>query len=421
MRILISAGEASGDLYASRLVEILRQRNPEVEFFGCAGPRMRAAGVEQIVDQESLAVAGIVEVIAHIPRIWREFKKLERAAAERKPDLAILTDSPDFHLRLAKKLRRLGIPVLYLIAPQVWAWREHRVRAMRRDLAGLLCIFPFEEPYFRKHGVPATYIGHPLARLVKPTLSRAELCAELGIAEDARILALLPGSRSGEIARHTGPVLEAVSLIQEKHPDLTPVFAVPKGAARTVRAALENFGKPNAAGHIQTLGAAKPEPGNTSAESARPPETKRAEVRIIEGHTWDVMAQAEVALAASGTVTMEAAMLRLPMVTFYRVNALSWYLGRWMVKAPFLAMVNLVAGRRVVAELIQHEMTPQMMAIEVLRLMDDAGSRAAMRQELDRVAGMLASEIDPMERAADAVTSALSGAPAATTEKTPAE
>ncbi len=263
VRILISAGEASGDLYASRLVEILRQRHPEAEFFGCAGPRMRAAGVEQIVDQESLAVAGIVEVLAHIPRIWREFKKLERAAAERKPDLAILTDSPDFHLRLAKKLRRLGIPVLYLIAPQVWAWREHRVRAMRRDLAGLLCIFPFEEPYFRGHGVPATYIGHPLARLVKPSLSRAELCAELGIAEDARILALLPGSRSGEIARHVGPLLEAVSLIQAKHPDLVPVFAGSAGSAGRLRAAVENFGKPNAAGHIQTLGAAQAGPGQS--------------------------------------------------------------------------------------------------------------------------------------------------------------
>ncbi len=198
MRVLISAGEASGDLYASRVVEALKARHPGAEFFGCAGPRMQAAGVEAVVDQRSLAVVGIVEVLGHIPRIYGEFRKLVRAAKTRRPDLAILTDSPDFHLRLAKKLHALGVPVVYLIAPQAWAWRRGRVKTMRRTLARLLCIFPFEEAFFQKYGVAAKFIGHPLARIVKPSLTRAEL----GLAPGRTASGFAPGkpSRGGGAA-----------------------------------------------------------------------------------------------------------------------------------------------------------------------------------------------------------------------------
>jgi lipid-A-disaccharide synthase len=200
VRVLISAGEASGDLYASRLVAALKARHPEAEFFGCAGPRMQAVGVEAVVDARSLAVVGIVEVLGHIPRIYGEFRRLVRAARTRRPDLAILTDSPDFHLRLAKNLHSLRVPVVYLIAPQAWAWRQGRVRVMRRTLARLLCIFPFEEQFFQAHGVPTTFIGHPLARIVKPSLTRAEFLEQCGIAADERVVVLLPGSRHGEVA-----------------------------------------------------------------------------------------------------------------------------------------------------------------------------------------------------------------------------
>src|SRR5215471_15838689 len=163
MRILISAGEASGDLYASRLVEAIRTRHPDAEFFGCAGPRMQSAGVRAIVDAHSLNVVGIVEVVSHLPRIWREFRKLIASGRSERPDLAVLTDSPDFHLPLAKRLHRLGIPMAYLIAPQAWAWRASRVRTLRRTIRRLLCIFPFELDFFEKQGVTTTYIGHPLA------------------------------------------------------------------------------------------------------------------------------------------------------------------------------------------------------------------------------------------------------------------
>src|ERR1700691_1353093 len=213
MRVLISAGEASGDLYASRLVEALRARCPETEFFGCAGPRMQAAGVRAIIDMRSIAVVGLVEVLRHIPRIWGQFRKLSGAILTEHPEIAILTDAPDFHLRLARRLHRHGVPVVYLIAPQAWAWRTGRVRTMRKTIRRLLCIFPFEQDFFEQWGVPTTYIGHPLGRVVKPSMNRAEFCARLGLEPGARILALLPGSRHGEVDRHLPALIGAVERI----------------------------------------------------------------------------------------------------------------------------------------------------------------------------------------------------------------
>jgi lipid-A-disaccharide synthase len=368
VRILVSAGEPSGDLYASRVVEALRKRHPEAEFFGCAGPRMQAAGVRAIVEQRSLAVVGIVEVVAHIPRIWREFRKLVRASATEKPDVAILTDSPDFHLRLAKKLKQQRIPIVYMIAPQAWAWREGRVKALRETVQRLLCIFPFEEEFFQTRGVPTTYIGHPLARIARPASSRAEFCAKINLPEDARIVVLLPGSRHGEVDRHMPVMIDAAKRIRQSH-RVEFVLALPAG-----------FG----------------------LEQTRFREPIRAaSIQVIEGSTWDALAHAEVALAASGTVTIEAAMLGVPMVTFYRVNALSWILGRWLVRAPHLTMVNLVAGRRVAPELIQSEMTEERIATEACRLLEDADARKAMRAALAEVAAKLTTERDPMETAAD--------------------
>jgi lipid-A-disaccharide synthase len=375
VRILISAGEASGDLYASRVVEALKRRYPDAEFFGCAGPRMQAAGVRPIVDQRSLAVVGIVEVLAHIPRIYGEFRKLIRASERETPDVAVLTDSPDFHLRLAKKLHARGIPVVYLIAPQAWAWRSGRTKLMSRVLKHLLCIFPFEENFFRDRGVPTTFIGHPLARIVKPNMTRAEFCAKFGFEESDRIVVLLPGSRHGEVARHIPYLMDASRLVSARlsaGKSVQYVLALPGGFT----AGLQNR--------------------EIFSERAR-----AASIQVIEGYTWDCLAQAEVALAASGTVTIEAALSGTPMVTFYRVNALTWILGRWMVQAPFLSMVNLVAGRRVAAELIQGDMTAESIAREALLLLENEKARDAMRVELAEVAAKLASPMDPMETAAE--------------------
>ena len=368
MRVLISAGEDSGDLYAASVVEALRARHPDAEFFGCAGPRMQAAGVRPIVDMRSIAVVGLVEVLHHIPRILGQFRKLVRAIPTEQPEIAILTDAPDFHLRLAKHLRRHNVPVVYLIAPQAWAWRQGRVKTLRATVSRLLCIFPFEREFFERHGVPTTYIGHPLARIVKPSLSRGEFCDKMGISPDSRIVAVLPGSRHNVVERHLPVVIDAVEQIRRRYA-ITPILALPRG-----------FG----------------------VETARFRERiHAASIQVIEGFTWDVLAQAELALAAGGTVTVEAALLGVPMVTFYRVNALSWLGGRWLVKAPFLSMVNLLAGERVVPELIQHDMTPERIAAEACRLLDDERERDSMRARLAGIAGSLQSDRDPMVTAAE--------------------
>jgi lipid-A-disaccharide synthase len=368
VRVLISAGEASGDLYAARVVETLRRRHPEAEFFGCAGQRMQAAGVRTVVDTRSLSVVGIIEVLRHIPRIYGEFRKLVRAAKTERPDIAILTDSPDFHLRLAKKLHALGVPVVYLIAPQAWAWRRGRVKTMRRTVERLLCIFPFEEAFFWKHGVRTTFIGHPLARIVQPSLTRAEFCEKFGLSVTDRIVVLLPGSRHGEVSRHMPYLLDAAARIGRQVPGVRLILALPGGFG----AAEASFWEPARAACIQ----------------------------VIEGSTWDCLAQAEVALAASGTVTIEAALLGAPMATFYRVNALSWILGRWMVSAPFLSMVNLVAERKIVAEFIQGDMSGETLAAEALRLLAGEDARRTMKADLAEVRAKLESERDPMETAA---------------------
>jgi len=235
-RILVSAGEASGDLYAALVVEELRRLEPggapRTEFFGCTGPKLRAAGVRTIVDAASLAVVGLLEVVAHIPRIHGEYRKLLAAAREQRPDLAILTDSPDFHLRVARRLRQQGVPVVYLVAPQAWAWRKGRVKQMRRDISRLLCIFPFEEDFFRREGVNATYIGHPLAGLVRPALSRDEFFRKHRLPLGRPLISILPGSRRGEAVRHLPALLDAAGrLYREQAVNLVLPASATTGAA----------------------------------------------------------------------------------------------------------------------------------------------------------------------------------------------
>jgi lipid-A-disaccharide synthase len=373
-KILVSAGEASGDLYAALLVDQLRRLWPEAEFFGCTGPRMRAAGVRTVVDTADLAVVGLAEVIAHIPRIYGEFRKLKAAAGAERPDLAVLTDAPDFHLRLAPHLRRAGIPVVYLVAPQVWAWRQGRLPKIRRDVSRLLCIFPFEEEFFRSHGVPAHYIGHPLARLARAALSGEEFFRKHGLPPGRPMIAILPGSRRGEAARHLPAVLDAVARL---HRTREVSFVLPASPTTGKRFFEERIG-----------GAA---------------------IQVIEGESWDAMAHADLALGASGTVTTEAALLGTPVVIFYKVTAVTYAVGRWLVDVPFYSMVNLVAGRKIVPELIQSEMTGERLAAEAVRLLDDADARERMRGDLAEVKRRLTGPGNPMERAAAEIEELLRG------------
>lgn len=379
MEILISAGEASGDLYAAKLVEQLRLLWPEARFFGCAGPRMRAAGVEAIVESESLAVVGLVEVLEHLPRIYGEFRKLVRAMETRRPRLAILTDSPDFHFRVAAQAKKKGIPVAYLVAPQVWAWRKGRVRTMRKIIDELLCIFPFEPAFFHGQGMPqATYIGHPLAWMAGPTMSRAAFFARHGLDDSRPLVTLLPGSRTGEVGRHLPAVVDAVERIR-REVNISAVWAAPAGFLARAEAQY--------AGMF---------PGSTFRERI-----SGASIQTLEGETWDAIAHADLALAASGTVAMEAALMGTPMVTFYKVSPVSWKLGRWLVDVPFFTMVNLVAGRRIVPELMQNEGDGPGLAAAALRLLKDKAAQTAMRTELGAIHAALRGDRDPIVRAAE--------------------
>jgi lipid-A-disaccharide synthase len=375
-KILVSAGEASGDLYASLVVEELRRIYPDAEFFGCTGPLLRKAGVRTLVDAASLAVVGLLEVVAHIPRIYGEYRKLLAEADRQKPDLAILTDSPDFHLRVARRLAGRGIPVVYLVAPQVWAWRKGRIRTIRRYIQRLLCIFPFEEQFFAQERVNASYIGHPLAGIVRPSLTRDEFFRKHRLASGRPLVSVLPGSRRGEAARHLPALLDAAErLYREKALNLV----LPASTTTGVEFFRERMG--------------------------------RSPIKVIEGESWDAMAHADLALAASGTVTVEAALLGTPMVTFYKVTRPSWVAGKLLVKVPFYSMVNLIAGRALVPELMQEQMTGERLAAEAQRLLSDEGARREMQAGLAEIRSRLADAagVEPARRAAAIVQEILEG------------
>lgn len=377
MQFLVSAGETSGDLYASGVVARLSALDRSAEFYGCAGPKLQAAGVQPIIDSADLAVVGLAEVVAHLPRIYGRFRELVRYAESHRPDAAILTDYPDFNLRLARRLKRLKVPVFYLVAPQVWAWRQGRVKTIRQVVDKLFCLFPFEEAWFRERGVDAAYIGHPLAGLVHPALSRKQFLERHNLPASEKLVTLLPGSRTGEARRHLPILLDAIALLRRRFA-FSAVLAVPKDF-RTAEA-FRGFRE-----RIQ-------------AQS----------IQVVENETWDSIGHADVALAASGTVTIEAAVLGTPMVTFYRVTPLSWYGGRHLVKVPFFSMVNLIAGRQIVPELIQNDMTAAKIAAAAEELLSDSSRSHRMRTDLSEVRRLLAGEADPLASAAEMISRALS-------------
>jgi lipid-A-disaccharide synthase len=372
VRLLVSAGEASGDMYAAGVVACLKKKLPEATFYGCAGPKLQQLGVLPVIDAANLSVVGLAEVLSHLPRIYGEYRKLLRYARAHVPTAAILTDNPDFHLRLAKHLKKMNVPVFYLVAPQVWAWRQGRVKIIRRLVDKLFCLFPFEEPWFRQRGVDATYIGHPLAHLPRSRETKSDFFRRHALPLDKPMVILLPGSRAGEALRHLPIVLDAVTLLS-REVDISLVLATPQGFE--ARGVFRNFRE-----RIRALA-----------------------IKVIENESWNALGHASLALAASGTVTMEAAILGTPMVTYYKVTALSWHAGRQLVKVPFLSMVNLIAERRIVPELIQSDMTPEKIAWAAGRLLTDPDAAAKMRDELKLVRESLTQEADPFERAAQSI------------------
>jgi lipid-A-disaccharide synthase len=380
--ILISAGEASGDMYAARLATALRERVP-VHLFGMGGPRMREAGVEIVADYREVHVLGITEVLAKIPSLVRVLGRLSREARRRKPALAILTDFPGFHLRLARKLKNQGVPSVYFICPQFWAWRPWRANLVRRRFVRGLCIFPFEQEWYRARGVAADFIGHPLVGEVRATRTREQFAADHGLDPARPIVAILPGSRPGEFRQHLPRILPACASVG------------PSRGAQFVLALA---------------------PGLTTAEIA-PYLGSDFPVKVIEGSTYDAVAAADLAIVSSGTATVETALLGTPMIVVYRVAPFTAAVARRLVRTPMFAMVNLIAGRRVVPELIQDDLTPERVAMEAARLLDSPTERNRMREDLAEVRAKLGAA-GAIDRAADIIAAMLAGTPPA---KSPAE
>ena len=350
--ILIVAGERSGDVYGAELAKALRERLGAVEIFGCGGDAMRKAGVETTVDAHSIAVAGIVEVIAGLPRVYRAFHRLLDEVDRRKPRLAVLIDFPDFNLRLAEKLKRRNVPVVYFVSPQVWAWRKGRLKQIKDTVSKMICIFDFEQAIYRGAGIPVEYVGHPLVDLAQPKMSRDEFFSSAGLDPAVTTVALLPGSREKEVVHILPRILDgAKRLAVNRHIQ----FVIPVAP---------------------TLDAEKLERMVSGFDLGGAP------VRTIAHATHEALHYSDVAVVASGTATVEAALHERPMVVVYRVSPLTWLVGRLLVKVPHYSMVNLLAGKPLVVELMQSNFSGENVAAQVQYLLDYPEARATMVNEL---------------------------------------
>jgi lipid-A-disaccharide synthase len=370
--VFISAGEASGDMYAARLALALRQR-VDVDLFGMGGPKMREAGVDTVVDAAEVGVLGIVEIVRKLPSLLRARRRLLSEIARRRPTLAILTDFPAFHLRLARVLRRKHVRNVYFVCPQFWAWRPWRVNLVRRRFVRGLCIFPFEEAFYRNAGVRVDWIGHPLVDDVRAPMTREAFALRYGLNPSRPIIALLPGSRPSELAHHMPCLMAAVAQM-------------------------------SAAGERQFVVAAAP--GLTKAQLSAHMGGAVAGIPILENATYELLGAADVAIVSSGTATVEAALLGTPMVVVYRVAPSTAWIVRRLVHTRLFAMVNVLADKEVVPELIQDSFTPERVVRETERLLQSAEAREAMRREfalvreklgppgaIERAAGIIAEMI----------------------------
>jgi len=378
--LLLSAGEASGDMYAARLATALKHRL-DVAIFGMGGQQMRAAGVEIITDYSEVSVVGITEVLKRLPSLFRAMSRLVDEAERRRPPLAILTDFPGFHLRLARKLRHKDVRNVYYICPQFWAWRPWRVNLVRRRFAQALCIFPFEEKFYADAGVPVKFIGHPLVGNVNATLSREFFCKKYGLEERSKILTILPGSRRGEIAHHLPVLIEALAAMRRTFP-----------------------------GKFGVVVALAPGLDPEKLQSMFPGEWH---TKVIQEDTYNALAAADLAIVSSGTATVETALLGKPMIVVYRLSPLTAWLAKPLVRSKFFSMVNLIAGRAVVPELIQQDFTPQRVAEEAEKLLsasEEGKNRVeTMNRGLEEVRRLLGPP-GAVERAADEIAKLLNAA-----------
>jgi lipid-A-disaccharide synthase len=409
VRILISAGEASGEMYGAQLIEALQREiggtgsaadqdiafqsrgaslrrtgectgshlvsgTTQVEFFGVGGEKMRAAGCDIIVDSQDLAVVGITEIVSHLPKIWGLFQKLIAEADRRKPDLAVVIDSPAFNWRIARQMKKRGIPVVYYVCPQFWAWRRGRVRLLRKYVDRALVIFPFEEKFYCDRGVDAEFVGHPLAEIERPTIARDQYATENGLVASRPWITLMPGSRVKEVRMNLRGMLWAAEILGPEYDFLIPV-------APTVPSAL-------------------------ISELMHRNDPAIAPIHLVP-EALPALVHSRAGIIASGTATVEAAMMDLAFVMVYRVTPLTYWLGRSTVKVPYFAMVNLIAGEKIVPELVQDDFTPEKIVAELKRIISDGEPRAKMLAGLSNVRALLRGperpSAHPADRAAKAV------------------
>jgi lipid-A-disaccharide synthase len=368
---MISCGEPSGDLYAGALVAALGTRVRNLEVFGLGGERLAAAGARLVADFHGLSVTGLVEALRVLPRSWDAYRRLVRAARDERPDVLVVVDYPDFNFRLMGAVKTLGIPVVYYISPQLWAWRPGRIKTMRSLADRVLVIFPFERQLYEEQGMDVRFVGHPLLELATPSADRPTLAARFGLDLARPIVALLPGSRPNELQR------------------LAPVL---RGAAARVAARVAG---------VQFVVARAPHLPDSLFDVFRSA-TPGPLLPIVEGQTDDVLAASDVVLTASGTATVQAAIHGKPMAVLYKLSPLTYRLGKPLARVDMYAMVNLIAGRRIVRELIQDDCTEEAVADEAVRLLTDAAVRDAMTADLGRVAAALGGP-GASGRAAEAV------------------
>lgn len=402
--LFISAGEASGEHYGARLIDTLARRLAEQgqrpRFIGMGGERMEAAGLERIVKAEDVAVMGLTEVLRHLPRIWGEFQKLKAAIRRERPAVAVLIDFPEIHLRLAKLFHQLGIPVVYFVSPQIWAWKQHRIKQIQQHIRRMAVIFPFEVEFYRRHGVEAEFVGHPLAELPLPAIRREDFARQNRLDPARTWIALLPGSRPHEIRDHLPEMLQVAWRMDMNTPDdAFPLdcyeFIVP--LAPTLNAEQRRQVKEMTEAH----GSGMP-------------------VRLVND-ARAALFHARASVVASGTATVEAALIGNPFVVIYRVSRLTYTIAKRMVKVPFVAMANLIAGRQIVPELIQHDFQAPIIVQQLGPLLAEGPARATMLQDLAEVGQALGRAKEncngnapkAVERVAEMVLEELAAAPPA--------
>jgi lipid-A-disaccharide synthase len=358
--ILIVAGENSGDKHGARLVQKYRDLRPSFEFYGIGGNHMSSEGVNLLFSIEELAIVGFFEVIAHLPRIRRILRTIKKEITEQPPYAAVLIDFPDFNLRLAKRIKKLSIPVLYYISPTVWAWRKNRLNIIKKTVNKMLLIFPFEEKIYTEYGIPATYVGHPLKESVKTTLTKEEFFAKYRLDPAKKTIAVLPGSRKSEIRFHV-PILTQV--IKNLSQELEVQFTLPLA---------ENLAEDYVTSFL----------GDASTS-----------VKILTKHAYEAIAYSDIALSSCGTANLEAALLGTPVVAFYRISPLTYFAGIRLMKITNFSIVNILAGRKIIPELIQRNFTTENIIEETRKILGSERLQSQMKKEYKQIHHILGNKI----------------------------